>query len=65
MSDERWLRIVSMASKHDQTLLAMLLGFPQNLPDLSQKKPPTNSRPEGISESWFAKRQRNEMPDSY
>lgn len=62
---QMWLRIVSMANKHDQTLLAMLIGFPKILPDLSPKKPPTNLRPEGISESWFAKRERNELPDSY
>ena len=62
---QMWLRIVSMASKHDASLLAMLVGFPKDLPDLSRKKPPSNSRPGGISVSWFAKRQRNELPESY
>ena len=62
---QMWLRIASMASKHDATLLAMLVGFPRELPDLSRKKPPRNSRPEGVAESWFAKRQRKELPEIF
>lgn len=60
-----WSRIVSMSKENDTTLHAMLVGFPRNLPDLSGKQPPSNSRPEGIRESWHAKDLRNELPASY
>lgn len=40
--------------------------FPDDLPDLSRKQPRGgNSRPMGVNESWFAKRQRGELPSSY
>ena len=60
-----WSRIVAMARQNDRSLYAMLVGFPRNLPDLSRKRPPSNSRPEGIDESWYRKQQRNELPDHY
>ena len=58
---QMWLRIVAMASEQDASLFTMLVGFPRELPDLSRKKPSSNSRPNGVAESWFAKRQRNEL----
>jgi hypothetical protein len=39
--------------------------FPDDLPDLSRKDPPRNTRPHGVNESWFAKRARNELPIAY
>jgi len=60
-----WSRIVSMAEVADASLFEMLVGFPNNLPDLNRKQPPSNSRPEGTSESWFAKQQLNKLPNSY
>ena len=60
-----WTRIVSMALQNDSSLYAMLTGFPRDLPDLSGKQPPSNSRPEGVDESWHAKDLRNELPASY
>ena len=41
------------------------MRFPNDLPDLTQDPPPHNSRAEGVSESWFAKRQRGELPEVY
>lgn len=41
------------------------LGFPSDLPDLSLKRPPFNSRPEGVSQCFFALRERGELPDVY
>ena len=41
------------------------MGFPINLPDLGALKVKTNSRPEGIEQSWFAKRRRGELPSCY
>jgi hypothetical protein len=42
------------------------LGYPVNLPNLSALKPPGgNSRPQGIEQSAFARRERGELPDIY
>jgi len=60
-----WLRIVSMARQNDSSLYAMLVGFPRNLPDLRRKQPPSNSRLEGIDESWYEKQRQNELPARY
>ena len=60
-----WSRIVSLAQQNDSSLYAMIVGFPGNLPELGRKKPPSNARPEGISESWHNRSLRNELPESY
>jgi hypothetical protein len=41
------------------------MRFPDDLPDLSRKEAPGNSRPEGIAHSWFALRARGELPEIY
>lgn len=43
------------------------MRFPDDLPDLSRKhkQPFGNSRPQGIAESWFARRSRGELPTTY
>ena len=39
---------------------------PDDLPDISKKRPPGgNSRPEGINQSYFVRRQRGELPETY
>jgi hypothetical protein len=46
--------------------LRLLHGFPDNLPRLSTLKPPDgNVRPESIVDSYYAKRQRGELPETY
>ena len=42
-----------------------LMGYPQDLPNLASLKPPTNTRPEGVQQSAYARRQRGELPDVY
>jgi hypothetical protein len=43
-----------------------MMGFPEDLPNLRRKNPPDgNSRPEGITESWYEQRQRDELPEVY
>ena len=42
-----------------------VMGFPKDLPDLAALKVKSNSRPEGIEQSWFAKRLRGELPRVY
>lgn len=42
-----------------------VMGFPKDLPNLSALRVKSNSRPEGIEDSWFAKRLRGELPKVY
>ena len=60
------IRVWSVLCNHDSAELQMLMGFPADLPDLSRLKPPGgNRRPEGISESCFARRERGNLPKTY
>jgi len=54
-------------AKHRMELLAWLLGFPENIPDLSQEPTPPggNKRPNGIREPWFEKSKRKPCPRYY
>jgi hypothetical protein len=60
-----WMRIVILAKERDPGLYSRLVGFPEDLPDLRKMRPPTNTRKEGLAESWFAQRERGELPDEY
>jgi hypothetical protein len=52
-------------AKSDWDRFVQEMKFPDNLPDLTLDLPPTNSRAEGIQESWLAKKQRGELPEVY
>ena len=55
-------QVVRLARNQDSALYSRLMGFPDDLPDLAKKRPPGgNSRPEGIRESCYARRTRNEL----
>jgi len=60
-----WMRIVQLAAERDRTLFLQLVGFPKELPDLESLRPPLNSRPEGVFDSCYAKRQRGDLPEAY
>jgi hypothetical protein len=61
-----WIEIVTMAARFGTDLYGCLMGYPDDLPDLARLRPPAgNARPEGISQSSFARRQRNELPVIY
>ena len=61
-----WIEIVELAAACNPALYRRLMGFPDDLPDLSALRPPDgNSRPERIAESHFARRQRGELPDTH
>jgi hypothetical protein len=59
------MRVLSVLAKHDRAEFDRLMGFPPHLPDLARKNPPRNHRPEGVSESWLARRRRGELPAVY
>lgn len=60
-----WMRIVDLAWERDLILYRELTGFPDNLPDLSLLRPPINTKPKGIEDSWHAKRVQGRLPDEY
>lgn len=41
------------------------LGFPDDLPDLRKKQPPSNNRPHGVEQCCCALRERGELPSLY
>ena len=60
-----WMRIVDLARERDEALYRRLTAFPDDLPNLHRLRPPGNSRPEGVENSWYARRERGQLPDSY
>lgn len=58
-----WIRIVELAAENDEKLLRKLLGFPDDLPNLKLSRAPRNTRPEGVRDSFFARRERGELPE--
>lgn len=61
-----WTRIVELAEEHDREHWRRLMRFPEDLPDLSRlQRSKNNLRPEGIEQSYFARRQRGELAETY
>jgi len=56
---------VDLAQKRRKRLYFKLVGFPNDLPDLSRLRPPLNARKEGLKHCWFARRQRGDLPAEY
>lgn len=59
------LTIVALASRLDSALFLQMLGYPADLPDLSQLRPSSNRRPAGIRKSCHARRRAGTLPDTY
>ena len=61
-----WIGILALSARHDPALHRRLLGYPDDLPDLTRLNPPGgNERPEGVHRSAHARRGRGELPDTY
>ena len=60
-----WIRIIELAEESDPELLRVLMGYPNDLPNLKRSRAPENTRPHGISDSHFARRERGDLPDVY
>lgn len=61
-----WIAILRLAQINDPELYGELMRYPDDLPDLSRLRPPEgNTRPEGIGESCFARRERGELAETY
>lgn len=57
------LRLIVRNKERDAYLQWM--GYPEKLPDLIRKAPPGNSRPDGVKQSYFARKLQGKLPDSY
>lgn len=55
----------TFAAPTEQETFRLFMGFPTDLPDLSTLNCPANSRPNGITDSWYARRQRGHLPAFY
>ena len=63
----RHLMITALRSLalHDRQAYIPWMRYPDNLPDLSKLKPPGNTKPEGVNASYYARRIRGELPETY
>jgi hypothetical protein len=55
----------TFAAPTEQETFRLFMGFPTVLPDLSTLNCPANSRPNGVTDSWHARRQRGQLPAFY
>jgi hypothetical protein len=57
--------VVRMAAVHSPAVFHQLMGYPDDLPNLSRLRPPGgNGKPEGIADSHHARRGRGELPET-
>ncbi len=56
--------ILSLA-RHDPATMIMWMCYPDDIPDLNKLRPPSNSKPRGIDNSAYARRERGELPPTY
>ena len=66
----RWRRLIictirSLAKKGDKETLTLWMGYPEDLPDLKVPKPRGNTKPEGVTDSFYARRMKGALPDMY
>jgi hypothetical protein len=59
------IQIVNSCARGDRGLFASLMGFPRDLPDLSNLNCPGNKRPDGVRDCFHALRGRGELPEVY
>ena len=61
----KWLGILRSLAINDVELFRKLIGYPSELSDLSGKRVERNSRPNGVNDSAFARRNSGCLPDWY
>jgi len=67
---QHYLRLVELERRlpADAAIDAMFreaFGYPDDLPDLGAKRPPSNSRPEGVKACHFRRRAEGILPETY
>jgi hypothetical protein len=63
----RWLRMLQTLRESNPDLYGEFMAFPTDLPDLRHpcKRVPSNSKPKGAENCYFALRERGELPANY
>jgi hypothetical protein len=61
----RWMRVLEALRWADPLLYQEYMGFPKDLSDLRIKRVPTNTKPAGAVNCYFALRERGELPATY
>jgi hypothetical protein len=61
----RWMRMLTTLEGSNSDLYREFMGFPGDLPDLRKKQVPTNTKPEGSENCYFALRERGKLPQMY
>jgi HNH endonuclease len=59
------IQTIQSLKRGDENAFVLWMSYPDNLPDLSSLRPPSNSRPDGIKDSFFALRTRGELDEIY
>jgi hypothetical protein len=63
---QNWIEILRLAAENNEILFRRLIGYPPDLPNLRDAKPPQgNKRPNGLSQSAFALREKGLLPKWY
>lgn len=57
--------IRSLAKSGEKETLSLWMRYPEDLPNLNEKPPPGNTKPNGINDSHYARRMRGELPKTY
>lgn len=63
----RWMKNLAVLELHEPALYRKFMGFPEELPDLRPPKRhvPSNAKPNGALNCYFALRERGELPELY
>ena len=60
-----WIRNIEMAAEYDRRHYRQLMSYPDDLPNLAARRPARNTKPDGVEQSHYARRQRGELPEMY
>ncbi len=61
----RWMRTIEALRTEEPDLYQEYMGFPDDLPDLRRKRVPSNTKPDGAADCYFALRERGVLPAMY
>ncbi len=56
---------IALARQMKPDLFRRYMQYPDELPNLADLRPPDNIRPEGVQESYYAQRERRQLPAVY
>jgi HNH endonuclease len=59
------IRTLDILATADRAVYRLWMGYPDDLPDLSKLKPNGNTKPDGVNNSFFARRKRGELEEVY